>query len=401
MTSVDENNSSVRDPKDLKNITNDIQTSLNQINSLRDILYNTIQSFDDFSKFRQTLDKLLYDYEKTVFILNKKLQDSLSYYSTLEFNYEMLNKMKDELDKNNIIQNENINELLFQNEISNSQINYYKKQCLEKDDFILQLKKKIFEIEKSINNSPQNNLTIDYTNYDRIILPERVKRNNINNFENYPSDLNSNENTIQQDNINPNINNLKLNNKFDYETNFNYGYDYKDDNHINKINKINEINTNYLIPQQQQENNLKSIPVNNLNKDSKEELSSIQQSMNQSIKSKSSNVNKDNKTLTRRLRDIVVNLCKVDTSAIDKLEKKYGSEIITKIQTGQIDEETLDNVEQDLNHINRRSSLILDKFKQNVQKHLNEKQGLRGWEKLRGYLKVGDKEMKFKKLSAS
>ena len=77
MTSVDENNSSVRDPKDLKNITNDIQTSLNQINSLRDILYNTIQSFDDFSKFRQTLDKLLYDYEKTVFILNKKLQDSL------------------------------------------------------------------------------------------------------------------------------------------------------------------------------------------------------------------------------------------------------------------------------------------------------------------------------------
>jgi hypothetical protein len=401
MTSVDENNSSVRDPKDLKNITNDIQTSLNQINSLRDILYNTIQSFDDFSKFRQTLDKLLYDYEKTVFTLNKKLQDSLSYYSSLEFNYEMLNKMKVELDKNNIIQNENINELLFQNEISNSQINYYKKQCLEKDDFILQLKKKIFEIEKSIYNSPQNNLTIDYSNYDRIILPERVKRNNINNFENYPSDLNSNENTIQQDNINPNINNLKLNNKFDYETNFNYGYDYKDDNHINKINKINEINTNYLIPQQQQENNLRSIPVNNLNKDSKEELSSIQQSMNQSIKSKSSNVNKDNKTLTRRLRDIVVNLCKVDTSAIDKLEKKYGSEIITKIQTGQIDEETLDNVEQDLNHINRKSSLVLDKFKQNVQKHLNEKQGLRGWEKLRGYLKVGDKEMKFKKLSAS
>ncbi len=401
MTSVDENNSSVRDPKDLKNITNDIQTSLNQINSLRDILYNTIQSFDDFSKFRQTLDKLLYDYEKTVFTLNKKLQDSLSYYSSLEFNYEMLNKMKVELDKNNIIQNENINELLFQNEISNSQINYYKKQCLEKDDFILQLKKKIFEIEKSIYNSPQNNLTIDYSNYDRIILPERVKRNNINNFENYPSDLNSNENTIQQDNINPNINNLKLNNKFDYETNFNYGYDYKDDNHINKINKINEINTNYLIPQQQQENNLRSIPVNNLNKDSKEELSSIQQSMNQSIKSKSSNVNKDNKTLTRRLRDIVVNLCKVDTSAIDKLEKKYGSEIITKIQTGQIDEETLDNVEQDLNHINRKSSLVLDKFKQNVQKHLNEKQGLRGWEKLRGYLKVGDEEMKFKKLSAS
>ena len=35
MTSVDENNSSVRDPKDLKNITNDIQTSLNQINSLK------------------------------------------------------------------------------------------------------------------------------------------------------------------------------------------------------------------------------------------------------------------------------------------------------------------------------------------------------------------------------
>ncbi len=130
--------------------------------------------------------------------------------------------------------------------------------------------------------------------------------------------------------------------------------------------------------------------------------------MNQSINSEikksrttSSNINASNKTLTRRLRDIVLNLCKVNSNAINKLEKKYGNEIINKIQSGQIDEETANNIENDLKHINKRASIIEDKFKQNIQKYLNDKEGLRGWEKLRSYLKIGDKEMKFKKLSAS
>ena len=406
MNSVDENNSSVRDVKDIKNFSNDIQTTLNQINSLRNILYNTIQSFDDFGKFRQTLDKLLYEYEKTVFMINKKLQDILSYYSSLEFNYDSLTKMKDDLDKINLSQNEQINDLLFQNEISNSQINYYKKQCLEKDNFILKLKKKIFEIEKSSYNNPQDNLIIDYSTYDKIILPERVKRINMNQPENFPTDLNSN--TLPRDNININKSNIEesnqIKNKLDYETNFNYGYDYKEDNNNIKNNIIEPNN----IISKPSENILRSIPVSNLNKENKDEISSIHQSMNQSINSEikksrttSSNINASNKTLTRRLRDIVLNLCKVDSNAINKLEKKYGNEIINKIQSGQIDEETANNVENDLKHINRRASVIEDKFKQNIQKYLNDKEGLRGWEKLRSYLKVGDKEMKFKKLSAS
>ena len=411
MNSVDENNSSVRDVKDIKNFSNDIQTTLNQINSLRNILYNTIQSFDDFGKFRQTLDKLLYEYEKTVFMINKKLQDILSYYSSLEFNYDSLIKMKDELDKINLNQNEQINDLQFQNEISNSQINYYKKQCLEKDNFILKLKKKIFEIEKNSYNDPQDNLILDYSTYDKIILPERVKRNNMNQIENFPTDLNSNSLPSENiNNININKNNLEVSNqiknKLDYETNFNYGYDYKEDNN-NIKNNINIINQNNTISKQS-DNILRSIPISNLNKENKEEISSIHQSINQSTnsdikKSKSmlSNFNTSNKTLTRRLRDIVLNLCKVDPNAINKLEKKYGNEIINKIQSGQIDEETANNVENDLKHINRRASVIEDKFKQNIQKYLNDKEGLRGWEKLRSYLKVGDKEMKFKKLSAS
>ena len=406
MNSVDENNSSVRDVKDIKNFSNDIQTTLNQINSLRNILYNTIQSFDDFGKFRQTLDKLLYEYEKTVFMINKKLQDILSYYSSLEFNYDSLIKMKDELDKINLSQNEQINDLLFQNEISNSQINYYKKQCLEKDNFILKLKKKIFEIEKSSYNNPQDNLIIDYSTYDKIILPERVKRINMNQPENFPTDLNSN--TLPRDNININKSNIEesnqIKNKLDYETNFNYGYDYKEDNNNIKNNIIEPNN----IISKPSENILRSIPVSNLNKENKDEISSIHQSMNQSINSEikksrttSSNINASNKTLTRRLRDIVLNLCKVNSNAINKLEKKYGNEIINKIQSGQIDEETANNIENDLKHINKRASIIEDKFKQNIQKYLNDKEGLRGWEKLRSYLKVGDKEMKFKKLSAS
>ena len=406
MNSVDENNSSVRDVKDIKNFSNDIQTSLNQINSLRNILYNTIQSFDDFGKFRQTLDQLLYEYEKTVFMINKKLQDILSYYSSLEFNYDSLTKMKDELDKINFSQNEQINDLQFQNEISNSQINYYKKQCLEKDNFILKLKKKIFEIEKSSYNNPQDNLIIDYSTYDKIILPERVKRNNMNQSEYFPTDLNSN--SLPRDNINIDKNNIEVSNqiknKLDYETNYNYGYDYKEDN--NKI-KNNIINQNTIISKAS-DNILRSIPVSNLNKENKEEISSIHQSMNQSLnsdikksKSTSSNINTSNKTLTRRLRDIVLNLCKVDSNAINKLEKKYGNQIINKIQSGQIDEETANNIENDLKHINKRASVIEDKFKQNIQKYLNDKEGLRGWEKLRSYLKIGDKEMKFKKLSAS
>jgi hypothetical protein len=406
MNSVDENNSSVRDVKDIKNFSNDIQTTLNQINSLRNILYNTIQSFDDFGKFRQTLDKLLYEYEKTVFMINKKLQDILSYYSSLEFNYDSLIKMKDELDKINLNQNEQINDLQFQNEISNSQINYYKKQCLEKDNFILKLKKKIFEIEKSSYNNPQDNLIIDYSTYDKIILPERVKRINMNQPENFPTDLNSN--TLPRDNININKSNIEesnqIKNKLDYETNFNYGYDYKEDNNNIKNNIIEPNN----IISKPSENILRSIPVSNLNKENKDEISSIHQSMNQSINSEikksrttSSNINASNKTLTRRLRDIVLNLCKVNSNAINKLEKKYGNEIINKIQSGQIDEETANNIENDLKHINKRASIIEDKFKQNIQKYLNDKEGLRGWEKLRSYLKVGDKEMKFKKLSAS
>ncbi len=406
MNSVDENNSSIRDVKDIKNFSNDIQTTLNQINSLRNILYNTIQSFDDFGKFRQTLDKLLYEYEKTVFMINKKLQDILSYYSSLEFNYDSLTKMKDDLDKINLSQNEQINDLLFQNEISNSQINYYKKQCLEKDNFILKLKKKIFEIEKSSYNNPQDNLIIDYSTYDKIILPERVKRINMNQPENFPTDLNSN--TLPRDNININKSNIEesnqIKNKLDYETNFNYGYDYKEDNNNIKNNIIEPNN----IISKPSENILRSIPVSNLNKENKDEISSIHQSMNQSINSEikksrttSSNINASNKTLTRRLRDIVLNLCKVNSNAINKLEKKYGNEIINKIQSGQIDEETANNIENDLKHINKRASIIEDKFKQNIQKYLNDKEGLRGWEKLRSYLKVGDKEMKFKKLSAS
>ena len=406
MNSVDENNSSIRDVKDIKNFSNDIQTTLNQINSLRNILYNTIQSFDDFGKFRQTLDKLLYEYEKTVFMINKKLQDILSYYSSLEFNYDSLTKMKDDLDKINLSQNEQINDLLFQNEISNSQINYYKKQCLEKDNFILKLKKKIFEIEKSSYNNPQDNLIIDYSTYDKIILPERVKRINMNQPENFPTDLNSN--TLPRDNININKSNIEesnqIKNKLDYETNFNYGYDYKEDNNNIKNNIIEPNN----IISKPSENILRSIPVSNLNKENKDEISSIHQSMNQSINSEikksrttSSNINANNKTLTRRLRDIVLNLCKVNSNAINKLEKKYGNEIINKIQSGQIDEETANNIENDLKHINKRASIIEDKFKQNIQKYLNDKEGLRGWEKLRSYLKVGDKEMKFKKLSAS
>ena len=406
MNSVDENNSSIRDVKDIKNFSNDIQTTLNQINSLRNILYNTIQSFDDFGKFRQTLDKLLYEYEKTVFMINKKLQDILSYYSSLEFNYDSLTKMKDDLDKINLSQNEQINDLLFQNEISNSQINYYKKQCLEKDNFILKLKKKIFEIEKSSYNNPQDNLIIDYSTYDKIILPERVKRINMNQPENFPTDLNSN--TLPRDNLNINKSNIEesnqIKNKLDYETNFNYGYDYKEDNNNIKNNIIEPNN----IISKPSENILRSIPVSNLNKENKDEISSIHQSMNQSINSEikksrtiSSNINTSNKTLTRRLRDIVLNLCKVNSNAINKLEKKYGNEIINKIQSGQIDEETANNIENDLKHINKRASIIEDKFKQNIQKYLNDKEGLRGWEKLRSYLKVGDKEMKFKKLSAS
>ena len=406
MNSVDENNSSIRDVKDIKNFSNDIQTTLNQINSLRNILYNTIQSFDDFGKFRQTLDKLLYEYEKTVFMINKKLQDILSYYSSLEFNYDSLTKMKDDLDKINLSQNEQINDLLFQNEISNSQINYYKKQCLEKDNFILKLKKKIFEIEKSSYNNPQDNLIIDYSTYDKIILPERVKRINMNQPENFPTDLNSN--TLPRDNLNINKSNIEesnqIKNKLDYETNFNYGYDYKEDNNNIKNNIIEPNN----IISKPSENILRSIPVSNLNKENKDEISSIHQSMNQSINSEikksrstSSNINTSNKTLTRRLRDIVLNLCKVNSNAINKLEKKYGNEIIKKIQSGQIDEETANNIENDLKHINKRASIIEDKFKQNIQKYLNDKEGLRGWEKLRSYLKVGDKEMKFKKLSAS
>ena len=53
-------------------ISSQIDTSLSQIASIRSILYSNIQSYDDFTKMRQSLTQVLYETETSIsFLLNK------------------------------------------------------------------------------------------------------------------------------------------------------------------------------------------------------------------------------------------------------------------------------------------------------------------------------------------
>ena len=68
--------------KMIQNLSSNIETSLNQLESIRSMLFNTIQSFEDFINIRSDLDKILYDYETNVFMIDKKVKEFINHYNS-------------------------------------------------------------------------------------------------------------------------------------------------------------------------------------------------------------------------------------------------------------------------------------------------------------------------------
>lgn len=365
--------------KMIQNLSSNIETSLNQLESIRSMLFNTIQSFEDFINIRSDLDKILYDYETNVFMINKKVKEFINHYNSLNENFNYLNELKNKNDNMILFQNNKIGELVFNNDLQNSQINYYKKQIIEKDSFIFDLKKRIIQLEKETKG--KDGFTIQYDNYNEITLPERIKKNY--------SDNNNNEENNLLENIDSNSNKNELNpNKKNNE----YNFDYTHDLDIDK----NTINNNI-------DNN---IPINNNNNENEQTLL---KSSNKSTLLKSPNKSINESTFSReskknprmQLKDIIIKVCKLSSNDMEKIENKYGKDIFNKLSTGEIEENILNDLEIDINNINKNEIKKQNNLKNITKKHINSNRGSAGWETLRNYLTYGNKDKVFRKLSTN
>ena len=365
--------------KMIQNLSSNIETSLNQLGSIRSMLFNTIQSFEDFINIRSDLDKILYDYETNVFMINKKVKEFINHYNSLNENFNYLNELKNKNDNMILFQNNKIGELVFNNDLQNSQINYYKKQIIEKDSFIFDLKKRIIQLEKETKG--KDGFTIQYDNYNEITLPERIKKNY--------SDNNNNEENNLLENIDSNSNKNELNpNKKNNE----YNFDYTHDLDIDK----NTINNNI-------DNN---IPINNNNNENEQTLL---KSSNKSTLLKSPNKSINESTFSReskknprmQLKDIIIKVCKLSSNDMEKIENKYGKDIFNKLSTGEIEENILNDLEIDINNINKNEIKKQNNLKNITKKHINSNRGSAGWETLRNYLTYGNKDKVFRKLSTN
>jgi len=278
-----------------------------------------------------------------------------------------------------LFQNNKIGELVFNNDLQNSQINYYKKQIIEKDSFIFDLKKRIIELEKETKG--KDGYTIQYDNYKEITLPERIKKN-------YSDNNNNNEENNLLENIDSNSNKNELNpNKKNNE----YNFDYTHDLDIDK----NTINNNI-------DNN---IPINNNN----ENEQTLLKSSNKSTLLKSPNKSINESTFSReskknprmQLKDIIIKVCKLSSNDMEKIENKYGKDIFNKLSTGEIEENILNDLEIDINNINKNEIKKQNNLKNITKKHINSNRGSAGWETLRNYLTYGNKDKVFRKLSTN
>ena len=368
--------------KMIQNLSSNIETSLNQLESIRSMLFNTIQSFEDFINIRSDLDKILYDYETNVFMIDKKVKEFINHYNSLNDNFNYLNELKNKNDNMILFQNNKIGELVFNNDLQNSQINYYKKQIIEKDSFIFDLKKRIIELEKETKG--KDGYTIQYDNYKEITLPERIKKNY--------SDNNNNEENNLLENIDSNSNKNELNpNKKTNEYNFDYTHDLDlDKNTINNNN--NNIDNN--IPINYNNNNENETLFKSSNKSTL--LKSPNKSINESTFSRESKKNS-----RMQLKDIIIKVCKLSSNDMEKIENKYGKDIFNKLSTGEIEENILNDLEIDINNINKNEIKKENNLKNITKKHINSHRGSAGWETLRNYLTYGNKDKVFRKLSTN
>jgi hypothetical protein len=260
-----------------------------------------------------------------------------------------------------------INDLQYQNDILSSQVKYYKKQCLEKDNYIFYLKEKITALERSAPPKIDDEMSLSYLNYNSITLPERIKRDKNNSLI-----YNSHNNSIADNNNTNNVNSSStLNTKYEYERNGNYGYDYKEPVSMN----LQSASTVFHRVAGSQ-NELKDVPM----------------PPPRTISGGNVNANASNNVKpSGKLMNIMMNICHCDSNMINKLQMKYGNDVIVKINNKQIDNETLKKIDEDINKERERQMQEEEKLikETRTQIYNQQKSSLGGWNRLKNYLKLG------------
>ena len=305
-------------------LSSQIDTSIAQIASIRSMLFSNIQCYDDFTKLRQSLGKILYETETSISFLLKKVAELTLHFNSLTSELNKSSIINEELDNKLSSTYELIEEMKYNQDILDSQVKYYKKQCLEKDKYIIYLKERMA--------STEGHSEISYINYNNITLPERIKREKVSSE------------------VKENINN-------------DYGYDYKEDTNHN----INSLSVSF-------------------NNNTKEE---VKENIERKV------------TIGRKIQNVMSNLCHCDSKIVDLLTKKYGGEVIQKISSGDIDYETVDKVEKDIYKEKENVLFRSQTMKEETKKYLRdktEKNTMKGWERLKGYLKLGKEDKAINRL---
>ena len=186
-----------------KMFSSNLETCNKRIKLINDSFLETIKNYDDYLKDRNELKEIFSEFQKDLETLKSNLFSIIQSYHKLIIQNENLNQ---NINSNNIKIKESTLEnskISFQNDIIKSQVKYYKRQNLAKDNFIFELNqrinvlefecygKKIQEAEYEVNRNLDNNTAHNsikslnlnqdsYNYYMNVTLPERIikKKNN-------------------------------------------------------------------------------------------------------------------------------------------------------------------------------------------------------------------------------
>ena len=106
----------------IASLTSQVEASINQLNSIRALVYNSVQSFEDFTKIRQKLSQILYEYETNITLVIKKVNEIMFNFSSLTSELSRSSVVNEELDNKLSSTYEQINELKYHNSIISSQV---------------------------------------------------------------------------------------------------------------------------------------------------------------------------------------------------------------------------------------------------------------------------------------
>ena len=186
-----------------KMFSSNLETCNKRIKLINESFLETIKNYDDYLKNRNELIEIISGFQKDLETLKSSLFSIIQSYHKLTIQNENLYQT---INSNNIkikemtLENSRLN---FQNDIFKSQVKYYKRQNLAKDNFIFELnqrinvlefennEKKIQEVDLEVNRNLDNNIAHkenislnlnqdSYNYYTNVTLPKRIirKKNN-------------------------------------------------------------------------------------------------------------------------------------------------------------------------------------------------------------------------------